>query len=107
MRGVRFYLEYDSPKEKRAGNHNGTVIAVDITTGRVVMHDNQTGEYRYDAVGAVYYRPDSPVASTSVTQEYLAIYCKLISEVAAREIHPALFVYLDEAEKLAKEYANG
>lgn len=75
MKGVRFYDERD-----------GNVIAV--STGE------RCPDGAYEAIGAVYFHPDSPVASTFVSPDHLRT-CKRISETVAREIHPALFQRLD------------
>jgi hypothetical protein len=49
-----------------------------------------------DAVGAVYYTPNSPVATTGVSWEYIREKCKRIPESMAKEIHPELWNYLQD-----------
>ena len=106
MKGVNFYLEYSSKKENRKGtrknpgNHRGTVVAVMTKKDRDKWSNfpdwHYTGQgHTADAMGAVFDEPNSPVCSTGVCPEYLDKRCKRISEKMAREIHPALFTYLD------------
>jgi hypothetical protein len=91
--GIRFYAEYDNPSSKRRGIHNGNVVAI-IPENRI------PGTDKVEAIGAVYFHPDSAVAGTSTSRAYLAKYCKRIPESLAREIHPNLFLYLDANEGL-------
>lgn len=98
MKGIRFYLEYpnstekDKATRKAIGNHEGNVAAVFYENWRVV-----DGEGYYDAISAAYFRPNSPVCSGSVSDGWLKKRGKRISETQAREIHPALFDYLDSS----------
>jgi hypothetical protein len=90
MKDVRFYAEHSTPKDKRARKGNGNVLATFSTRylgrlGPVV-----------EALGAVSYEPNSPVASTGVSGDHLHRYCRRISEAEARKIHPALFERLDQ-----------
>ena len=100
MKGYRFYLEYPSLKEKRKGtvknpgNHEGNALALIIDTARV-MYQHEKPIIVHDAIGSLLFTPDSPVCSTSITDEYLTERCKRIPESLAREIHPKLFNYLD------------
>lgn len=94
MKGIRFYLEYPDEKTKRAatrkdlGDHKGTVVAI--------LSHTLSFRYGYDGLGAVFDRPNSPVASTTVHPRYLAEVCKRIPEQLAREIHPEMFRRLDD-----------
>lgn len=90
MKGYRFYLEYKTPAHKRKGQDTGTVIAINWQN-RWPGHEC----VMVDAIGAVYYQPNSSVASTTASFDYIHDNCKRISEKRAREIHPALFEYLD------------
>jgi len=90
MKGIRFYLEYNSIKDKRQNNHNGNVLAVFYDLYRF-MH----GGIVYDCIGALTNNPNSSVCSTSASDDYISDNCKRISEEKARVIHPALFQYLD------------
>lgn len=98
MNGVRFYLEYGSPTEKNKatrkspGDHIGTVVAVLVENGTFPCGQ---GKWCYDAIGGLHARPNSPVASTSASLDYLRENCLRISEEQAREIHPRLFEWLD------------
>lgn len=95
MEGIRFYEEFEN---KRKGISNGNVVAV--------IHENNwyrqdaTGRLQllYEAIGAVYFYPNSPVCGTGVSQEYLWSTCKRVSESKAREIHPELFTVLDKPD---------
>lgn len=92
MQGIRFYLEHENSFDKRTGKHNGNVVAV------IPELVNTSGSI--EAVGAVDFHPNSQVAGTAVSREYLQKRCKRIAEAKAREIHPALFTYLDRSEGL-------
>ena len=100
MKGYRFYLEYPNKKEKRhgtrkkPGNHIGTVIAA---YGNWYLHHcNSELEHHVDCIGAVFNEANSPVCGTSAALGYIDSRCKRISEKLARQIHPRLFVYLEE-----------
>lgn len=94
MQGIRFYLEYSTPEDKRKatrkepGNHSGNVFAAYVDNGPQ-LHGG------VDGAGAVYYQQNSPCASTSSSWDYLSTHCLRISERRAREIHPELFRYLE------------
>jgi hypothetical protein len=45
---------------------------------------------------AIFDWPNSPVAGTGVSLDYLRQKCKRISEAQARTIHPVLFEWLDQ-----------
>jgi hypothetical protein len=93
MKGIRFYLEYADKKEKakatvkNPGNHTGNCVAVFT-------------EYRnhatMDAIGAVYYTPNSPVASTGISMDYIREKCKRIPASMVKDIHPKLWYYLQD-----------
>ena len=92
MKGYRFYLEYDTPTLKRHCTHSGTVIA---TFGDPFI---SLGHAMIECIGSVYNEPNSPVCCTSANLDYIHDYCKRISEVKAREIHPKLFERLDSED---------
>lgn len=94
MNHIHFYLDHETTRDKRHGHHMGNVTAVFTDTGRFSREFD--GNYGYDAVGAVYFCPNSPVASTSVSIAWMHQKGKQISEAEARRIHPNLFAYLDE-----------
>jgi hypothetical protein len=85
MKGVRFYEEFTN---KRKGESAGNVTAI-LPENR--WHDWEAHDLMYDGVGAVYFYPNSPVASTGVSRGYLREKCKRVSEARARQVHPALF----------------
>ncbi len=97
MQGIRFYLDHESPQAKRTNRHQGNVTAVIVENG--VYYSGNVA--CYDGIGAVFFRPNSPVASTNVSLDWMHSCGKRISEEQAREIHPELFVCLD---KLSKEW---
>ena len=94
MKDVRFYLEYPNAKAKRVpgtkSGHNGTVIAVFTGVRSLLLNGC------YEAVGAVYFEPNSPVCGTQVSPAYLQAKCKRVGEDRARAIHPRLFTYLSK-----------
>jgi hypothetical protein len=97
MKYVRFYLEHDSKTHKRLNDHNGNVIAVLDTMGNgFIPYEQGSGTWGWETMSAVYFYPNSPVASGSASEEYISSHCKRISDSRAREIHPNLFVRLDE-----------
>jgi len=97
MKFVKFYLEYPNNAEKRRatrkdlGNHAGNVIAV-LDNGTYISGGEPVG----DSLSAVFFRPNSPVATGGVSLAYLRERAKRISEKQAREIHPELFLRLDQ-----------
>lgn len=94
MKGVRFYEELEH-KNRKAERSKGTVVAVLDGTGRIEKNGDGSLHYVLDAVGGVFERPNSPVASTAVDRSYLDKETRRIPEGKAREIHPELFRYLD------------
>lgn len=100
MKGIRFYLEYATPADRRQatrasmGNHQGNVFAAFVENGVYSVN----GVAKYEGFGAVYFRPNSPVAGTSAQLEYLSTHCLRISEQQARQIHPEMFTRLDEED---------
>ena len=101
MNGIRFYEDFESKHDKRHNISHGSVIAAIIENG---IHWSQTydenGKVKplacYECISAVFFHPNSDVCGTSVALDYLSECCKRISEKRAREIHPNLFVYLDD-----------
>ncbi len=87
MKGYRFYLTHDTPKEKREGSDNGNCVAID--TDVLEKHGSLEG------FGPVFFSPNSPVCWSGISSEYLRTKCKRISEARARKIHPELFKRLD------------
>lgn len=90
MKGYRFYLEYTSRATKRANQDNGNVIAI-MPENSWLTEDG----YMVSAIGTVFSAPNSQVAGCTASWDYIHDNCKRISEKRAREIHPALFEYLD------------
>lgn len=93
MVGIRFYEEYSN---KRKGIKQGNVVAVIPENKWIDYRSHGTAELLFDGIGAVFFYPNSPVCGTNVAQGYLRESCKRISESKARQIHPALFQYLDQ-----------
>jgi hypothetical protein len=91
MKGYRFYLEHNSPQDKRKGNDAGNVIAISTD---IIGRDGD-----YEGLASVTSAPDSDVNWGNINIDYLEGYCKRISEEKAREIHPRLFARLDEENK--------
>ncbi len=90
MNGIRFYLEFTDPSKRQSG---GTVVAALVLNGSYWS----SGRLCYEAIAALFDRPNSPVAGTAVALDYLRRKCKRISEAEARIIHPALLERLDQA----------
>jgi len=88
MKGWRFYEEFETTKRKVS---TGNVIALDIDPLTLAF----TG---YTCVSALYFEPNSPVASSSAFFCYIQHYCKRVSEARARKIHPKLFEYLERED---------
>lgn len=95
MKGIRFYEEFETARDKRARQSTGNVLAV-IAENGVFMSGRIAC---YEAVGAVYYWPNSACASTSVAVDILRARFRRISEEQARALHPRLFDYLDFSEE--------
>lgn len=95
MKGYRFYEEYS---DKRKGISSGNVVAIIPENRWTIRHHDGSVDVIYHAIGAVYFHSNSDVCGTSATQGYLSEGCKRISESKARQIHPALFQYLDQAD---------
>jgi hypothetical protein len=85
MKGIRFYEEFTN---KRKGLSAGNAVAVG--------ESNRNGTF--EAIVPLYDQPNSPVASGSISNEYLFEKCKRVSEARAREVHPNLFEYLDVSD---------
>ena len=94
MKGIRFFEELEH-KNRKAEQSQGNVIAMLIGSGFWRQYASGDRSYHYECVGAVFYHPNSQCAGTSAQDEYLRGDCRRISEARAREIHPALFEYLD------------
>jgi len=104
MKGYRFYLEYDSTYKKRKGQHSGNVFAVALRAdGHFLLHldSRPSGDcWAVEGLSATFFHPNSDVSWGSADLEwYIQKRCKRISEAKAREIHPALFERLDNAEE--------
>lgn len=97
MKDVRFYLEFPTPAAKHKSGrthtgHSGNVLAA---------FEPGPGLYEKmhpEGLGALFVEPNSPVACTGYSREFLR-QCKRVSERTARAIHPKLFERLDVAEK--------
>lgn len=89
MKNIRFYEEFIS---KRKGASEGNVVAL-------LLDDDGRPSYNpggaMECMSAVFFYPNSPVASTAVSWEHLRKHCKRVSEAHAREVHPQLFKRLD------------
>ena len=90
MNGIRFYLEFKDKSKRQSG---GNVVAALVLNGAYWS----SGKLCYEAIAALFDRPNAPVAGTGVALDYLRQKCKRISEAKARVIHPTLFERLDES----------
>jgi hypothetical protein len=99
MKNYRFYLEYETPSDKRTGTvkrpgkHSGNVCAAELST----LYFNGTGA-SYEGFSSVFNHADSAVNWGGLPTAYLASNCRRIPESLARQIHPQLFARLDAAE---------
>jgi hypothetical protein len=110
MKGYRFYAEYSDKTEKNKtrleGEHDGNVVAIMLDKdGRPISHMREHGIV-YECIAAVHHHKNSGVAGTFVGREYKQNKLKRISEEKAREIHPRLFKWIEEAKELEKAYAK-
>lgn len=85
MKGTRFYADYGTKQAKRKGGDAPNALVI-FTDAKQV----QDGDLVYDAVAAVFDRPNSGVAATGVSRAYLRECCKRISESEAFRIRPNL-----------------
>lgn len=112
MKGYRFYEEYDSSYEKKKRRGSGNVLALDINpeSGRPYGRSHLTwpngcpGDpgpsiWVMECTAAVFSEPNSPVAGTSVGKKVLQRNYRRITEKRAREIHPAMFSFLDSFDE--------
>lgn len=99
MKGVMFYLDFNTPKRKRKGEHTGNVIAAHVKQDGAFLGFHSGESYLIECISAVFEEGNSSVCSSSASIWYLSDSCKRISEAKAREIHPALFDRLDLAVK--------
>jgi len=93
MDGITFYEEYTDKRKKKISTQN--CIAVFKENG--IQHITQEGGTTtfYECLSALFTYPDSSVASGGVSLEYIADYCRRVSEKHARNTHPELFKRLD------------
>ena len=91
MKHVRFYLEYDTPSDKRHNRPNGNVFAAFVGNGSFCSGNNIC----YEGLGAIFFQPNSPVASTAASLDVIRTRFKRVAEAQARLVHPALFERLD------------
>lgn len=95
MKGYRFYEEFTTKlKDKSAGNCLALYHGEGVETPEIVSRLR----YYLEGVGAIFLRPNSEVAVTGISREFLRERCKRVSEKRAREIHPILFEYIDREE---------
>lgn len=77
MKNIKFYLEYNTPKDKKENHNNGNVIAYFPRTNH-----------------CLYGKLSGAVSGRAITIGYLHKWCKRIDEDIARIIHPKLFEVL-------------
>ncbi len=87
MKGIRFYQVYENKRKPATAKQE--IIAVYPDTMRVC------NGIVLDCISAIYFCDNSPVCYSTCSWDYLIEKCKRVSEKRAREIHPALFAYLD------------
>lgn len=92
MKGFRFYLEYQTPRDKRDKIDMGNVFALELDDAGSPLTN---GLGNFSGYGAIYRASNSPVCATTASPKWLSTHTKRISEAEARKIHPALFAYLE------------
>lgn len=84
MKGVRFYIEYDSSQKKRKDVRSGNVVAT--------FPEEPANPGRVAGVMGVYFYANSPVTFGEIGLDFLHTQCKRVSEKEARaEGHTYLF----------------
>ena len=106
MKGIAFYLEFPSKGIKKRSGKRHTGHCCNVFAGFVGngWHQDHSGKYLLEGLGAVYDYANSPVAGTSASREFIDS-CKRIPEQLARQIHPELFRRLDEPVETASGIA--
>jgi hypothetical protein len=94
MKGYRFYEELNN-KNRKAEESKGIVVAVLLTGNGRKQRPLRVDTNSVECIAGVFDSPNSPVCHTSAGDSYLWEECRRISEEKARQIHPALFTYLD------------
>lgn len=89
MKGIRFYEELTN-KNKAGETSQGNVLAVFHELGFMGQHG-----YQYETISALFFEPNSVVCGSAANIDYIRNNCRRISEAKAREIHPELFIRLD------------
>ena len=104
MKGIRFYQEFrDARKRVPTGNVFARMLPDPEAECTCEDHPNPdcpayvAALFRQHPEGFVpiYDWPNSAVAYSGASDEYLRKRCKRVSEAKAREIHPRLFERLD------------
>jgi hypothetical protein len=91
MKGYTFYVECNSPKDKRQNKNNGNCIAINNKDSFIL-----NGELCYNGLSAVQnIVADSPhLCWSNISQGYLRSNCKRVPMGVAEAIHPNLFKHL-------------
>lgn len=91
MKGYYFYVEFNTPKDKRKNKNNGNCIAIN-NESRFISN----GELCYNGLSAIQnVVPDScHLCWSNISQGYLRSNCKRVSMGVAKAIHPNLFKLL-------------
>ena len=95
MKGIRFYEELEN-KGRKAEKSKGTVVAVLWENYQVELDGYNEYYAQYDAIASITETENAGVGTTQVGDWWLRSECRRVSEMRAREIHPALFQYLEQ-----------
>ena len=95
MKGYRFYEELEN-KGRKGERSAGNVVAL-------ILEQDERGHwwpiymptFAVECICGLFAEPNSPVCGGQTARSYLWDKCRRVSEKRAREIHPALFEYLD------------
>lgn len=92
----RFYEEFDD--ERKRTKSLGTVVAEPAS--RMARRQDMATDGLIECVLATMKVPNSDqVCQMRISPAYLRRFCRKISEERAREIHPALFEFLEKGDK--------
>lgn len=96
MKGYRFYEEFDSSYKKRRRQGSGNVLALDVD-----RHGRPYYGYQglLECTAALFSHSNSGVCGTQVSREVLRRNYRRVPEKRAREIHPAMFAFLDQFDE--------
>ena len=94
MKGYRFYEELEN-KNRKGEISKGTVLALPLDEDGIPLYFCSCSGMCVEVISSVFAEPNSPVCGSAADDDYIYYETKRVSEKRAREIHPALFAYLE------------